>query len=62
MYLPSLDRFDLAAAVASLCLLVVGYVVYPDPVVQIAVWLVIFTISVAWMAFFLRKWVFDIEM
>jgi hypothetical protein len=62
MYRPSLDRFDLAALVASLCLLVFGYVVYPTHIVQITVWLVIFTISVGWMAFFLWKWMYDVEM
>ncbi len=62
MYRPSLDRFDLGAVLASIALLVVGYVIYPDDVVQTAVWLTIFTISVGWMAFFLWKWLFDIEM
>jgi len=62
MYLPSLDRFDLAAFLASVALLVVGYVIYPIHVVQVTVWLSVFTISVGWMAFFLWKWMYDVEM
>jgi len=62
MYFPSLDRFDLAAALAAIGLLVVGHVIYPVHIVQVGVWLTVFTISVGWMAFFLWKWMYDIEM
>jgi len=59
--LPSLDRFDLAAAAASAGLLVVGYVIFPSRLVQVAVWLTIFTIYVGWMAFFIWKWMYDVD-
>jgi len=62
MYLPSLDRFDLAAALAALGLLAFGYLIYPTHLVQVTVWLSIFTISVGWLAFFLWKWMYDVEL
>ena len=62
MYLPSLDRFDLAAVLAALGLLAFGYLIYPVHFVQVAVWLTIFTISVGWLAFFLWKWMYDVEL
>ncbi|PSP43252.1 hypothetical protein BRC66_00030 [Halobacteriales archaeon QH_2_66_30] len=62
MYLPSLDRFDAAAALAALGLLVFGYLVYPTHLVQVTVWLSIFTISVGWLAFFLWKWMYDVDL
>jgi len=62
MYLPSLDRFDLAAFLASVGLLVIGYLIYPTHLVQVTVWLSIFTISVGWLAFFLWKWMYDVEL
>lgn len=61
VHFPSLDRYDFAAAAAAACLLFVGYVVYPTRIVKVAVWLTIFTIYVCWMAFFVWKWVYDVE-
>jgi len=62
MYLPSLDRFDVAAAAAAICLLVFAYFVYPTHLVQVTAWLTVFTISVGWLAFFLWKWMFDVDL
>lgn len=59
--LPSADRYDLACVVASVALLVFGYVIYPAHLVKITVWLVIFVISVAWMAYFGWRWAYDME-
>jgi hypothetical protein len=57
--LPSLDWYEIAILVASAPLLVFAYVVYPVQFVQIAVWLLIFTMYVGWMAVALKEWVFD---
>lgn len=56
---PSLDWYEIAILVASAPLLVFAYVVYPVQFVQIAVWLLIFTMYVGWMAVALKEWVFD---
>lgn len=57
-YVPSLGRYDLGLLVTSLLLLVFAYVIYPTHIVQVSVWFVIFTLSLAWMAYFLHKWLF----
>ena len=46
----------------ALGLLVFGYLVYPTHLVQVTVWLSIFTISVGWLAFFLWKWMYDVDL
>lgn len=58
---PSFDRFDLAAVLSALGLLFVGYVVYPNRVLQYGVWLAIFTIWMAWFVFFGTKWMYRID-
>jgi hypothetical protein len=55
----SLDWYESAILAASVPLLVFAYVLYPIQFVQIAVWLVIFTMYVGWMAATLKSWVFD---
>jgi hypothetical protein len=55
----SLDWYEIGILGASVPLLVFAYVVYPVQFVQIAVWLVIFTMYVGWMAAALKGWVFD---
>jgi hypothetical protein len=56
-----LDRQDWAAAAAVVGLLVVAYLVYPDPVVQYAAWLAVFTIWMAWFVYYGTKYFYDID-
>lgn len=60
--LPALDQYDYLAALVSACLIVVGYVVHPTHLTQVAVWVTIFTIMFCWIGYFLWKWVYDMEM
>lgn len=53
--LPPLDRYDAAAATSVACLLVVAYVLVPDPTVQYAAWLAIFCVWMAWFVVFGAK-------
>lgn len=57
---PSLDRYDLAVAVGSALLLGFAYLVYPVHIVIVSAWLTVFTISVAWMAYFVYRFAFEI--
>jgi hypothetical protein len=58
---PPLDRYDLLAGAAVLVLIVFAYLIYPVHLVQITVWLLIFVVFLAWMAYFGWKWVFDMR-
>jgi len=42
------NRYNVATAAVVVGLLVVAYVVVRDPVVQYTVWLVVFTVWMAW--------------
>jgi hypothetical protein len=55
---PPLDRWDYATGASVIGLLVVAYVIHPDPILQYGVWLTIFTIWMAWFVFFGVKWVY----
>lgn len=55
---PRPGRRDYAAALSVLGLLVLGYVVYPDPVVQYGVWLSVFTVWMAWFVSYGVEWLF----
>ena len=55
---PALDRWDAAAAASVAALLVVAYVLVPDPTVQYGAWLVVFCIWMAWFVFFGAKWLY----
>ena len=59
MYLPPLDRYDLTVLLACLVLMVVAFVVYPVEWFQVVVVLVVFTISLGWLAVLLQKWMFE---
>jgi hypothetical protein len=59
VYLPSLDRYDLAALLACLSLFFFAFVIYPVEQLQIFVILVTFTITLAWVGYLLQKWVFE---
>jgi len=59
VYLPSLDRYDLAALLACLALFVLAFVVYPTEQLQILTILVTFTITLAWVGYLLQKWAFE---
>lgn len=56
---PPPDRYDLAVVLSSIGLLFVAYVVYPTQLVQVSVWLTIFTLYVCWMAYLAYKWTYD---
>ncbi len=60
--MPSFDILDGIALGATALLLVVAYVVYPDPLVQFAVWTIILTIYMTWFCYFGVKWLWDIYM
>jgi hypothetical protein len=55
---PRPDRRDLAAAASVAGLLAVGYVLYPDPIVQYGVWLSVFAIWMAWFVSFGVRWLY----
>ncbi|MEF8827951.1 MAG: hypothetical protein V5A49_02885 [Haloarcula sp.] len=55
---PALDRWDAAAAASVAALLVVAYVLVPDPTVRYGAWLVVFCIWMAWFVFFGAKWLY----
>lgn len=59
---PALDRWDAAAAASVLAMLVVAYVVVPDPIVQYGAWLAIFCVWMAWFVFFGTKWLYDVDL
>jgi hypothetical protein len=56
---PSLGRWDYAVGASVLLLLVVAYLLYPNPVVQYGVWLTVFTLWMAWFVSFGVRWVTD---
>ncbi|WP_324756434.1 hypothetical protein [Haloarcula montana] len=58
---PPLDRYDAAAALSVGCLLVVAYLLVPNPTVQYAVWLTIFCVWMAWFVFFGAKWLYGVD-
>lgn len=53
---PRPDLWDALALAAVLGSLGLAYVVYPDPILQYAVWLTVFTIWMAWFVYFGVKW------
>ncbi|SDJ97436.1 hypothetical protein SAMN05216226_11362 [Halovenus aranensis] len=62
MEMPSVDRLDGLALLATALLLVFAYVVYPDPMVKFTVWLIILTIYMTWFCYFGVKWLYDVYM
>lgn len=58
---PTLDTLDYAAVISALLLLVAAYVVYPNTIFQYGVWLVVFTIWMAWFVYYGTKWMYDID-
>jgi hypothetical protein len=58
---PALDRWDYAAGASVLGLLVVAYVVVPDPIVQYGAWLGVFTVWMAWFVFYGTKWLYGLD-
>ncbi|WP_436931550.1 hypothetical protein [Halosimplex halobium] len=44
-------RYNVAAAVSAVALLVVAYVLVPHPYVQYGAWLVIFTVWMVWFVY-----------
>lgn len=60
--MPSFDILDGVALAVTAVLLVFAYVVYPDPIVQFAVWTIILTVYMTWFCYFGVKWLWDIYM
>jgi len=60
--MPSFDILDGVAFGTTALLLVVAYVVYPDPLVQFTVWTLILTVYMTWFCYFGVKWLWDIYM
>lgn len=58
---PPLDRWDYAAGTSVLALLVVAYLLVPDPILQYGVWLAIFCIWMAWFVFYGTKWLYGVD-
>ena len=58
---PALDRWDYAAGGSVALLLVVAYVVVPNPALQYTVWLTIFCIWMGWFVFFGAKWLYRVS-
>jgi len=58
---PPLDRWDYAAGASVVALLVVAYLLVPDPVLQYGVWLAIFCIWMAWFVFYGTKWLYGVD-
>jgi hypothetical protein len=58
---PGLSRYDYAAVVSVAVLLVVAYVVVPNPTVQYAAWLAIFSVWMAWFVGFGARWLYSAD-
>lgn len=58
---PSPSLLDAAAIAAVVALLLVAYVVVPEPVVQYGAWLGIFCVWMLWFVVFGVRWVYDEE-
>jgi len=54
---PPLDGWDYATGATVVALLVLAYVIYPEPILQYGVWLAIFCLWMAWFVFFGVRWV-----
>lgn len=57
----TLDTLDYLAGLSVGVLLVLGYVVYPEPTFQYGVWLTIFAIWMAWFVYHGTKRVYGVE-
>lgn len=58
---PRPDRWDAAAIGSALTLLAIAYLVYPHPIFQYAVWLVVFTIWMAWFVYYGTRWLYGFD-
>lgn len=56
-----LDTLDYAAAASVVVLLFVAYVIYPETIFQYGVWLVIFTIWMAWFVYYGTKQLYGLD-
>ncbi|PSP28109.1 hypothetical protein BRC65_03005 [Halobacteriales archaeon QH_2_65_14] len=57
---PTFDVYDGVALAATLLLLVIAYVVYPEPIVKFAVWTVVLTVYMTWFCYFGVKWLYEV--
>jgi hypothetical protein len=55
---PGPSRYDYAAAASVVGLLVVAYVLVPDPTVQYAAWLTVFCVWMAWFVAYGARWLY----
>lgn len=58
---PRPDRWDAAAVGSALALLALAHLVYPHRIVQYGVWLVVFTIWMAWFVYYGTKWLYGLK-
>ena len=58
---PRPDRWDLAAWVCALGLLLATHVVVPDPFLQYGAWLAVFCIWMAWFVYYGVRWMYGLE-
>ncbi len=58
---PRPDRWDVLAVGSATALLVVAYVLVPHRLVQYGVWLVVFTIWMAWFVYYGTRWLYGLE-
>jgi hypothetical protein len=56
-----LDRWDYAAGASVVALLVLAYLVVPNPVFQYAVWIAVFVIWMAWFVYFGTKYYYEVD-
>jgi hypothetical protein len=59
--IPAFDRIDYAAGLVAVTLLAVAYGFTADLVVRYAVWLVVFTVWMAWFVYYGTKWMYDVD-
>jgi hypothetical protein len=62
METPSFDLLDGLSLGVTVALLILAYVVYPEPIVKFSAWVVILTIYMTWFCYFGVKWLYDVYM
>jgi hypothetical protein len=58
---PRPNRLDAAAIGSVVALLVLSYVVVPDPILQYGVWLAVFCIWMAWFVYYGTRWLYGFD-
>jgi len=55
---PAPDRYDALAAGSAAAVLLVAYVLVPDPTLQYGAWLTVFCIWMGWFVFYGARWLY----